>query len=74
VTLEVGDPSIIKIFGERNYRIREIVIDAITDKTLDELGTSGQRADLRQEILDRINEEFNTTAVRRVVFGEFYFH
>jgi flagellar basal body-associated protein FliL len=73
VTLEVNDAAIIRTFDERLHRIREIVTEAISSKTLDQLRTSTQKDALREEIMDRVNEEFNTTAVRRVVFSEFFF-
>jgi flagellar basal body-associated protein FliL len=73
VTLEVNDAVIINTFDERLHRIREIVIESISSKTLDQLRTSAQKDALREEIMDRVNEEFNTTAVRRVVFSEFFF-
>jgi flagellar FliL protein len=74
VVLELGDSASIKIFDERRHRLREIVIDAISTKTIDQLKTQSQRVDLRQEIMEKINEDFNTSTVRRVVFGSFYFH
>jgi flagellar basal body-associated protein FliL len=73
VMLEVGDAAIIKIFEVRLHRIREIVTDSIRARTLDELRTAGDKEVLRQEIMDKVNEEFNTTSVRRVIFSEFYF-
>jgi flagellar basal body-associated protein FliL len=78
VTLEVSaagvKAGILKHFDSRLHRIQEIVIDSISSKTMEQLKTMEQKTALRQEILDKVNIEFNTTAVNRVVFGTFYFH
>jgi flagellar basal body-associated protein FliL len=73
VVLEVGDESIIATFESRNHRLREIVTDAIKARSLDQLNVVEEKVVLRQEIMDKINGEFNTSAVNRVVFAEFYF-
>ena len=73
VTLEVSDESIIKVFDERLHRIREIVVESVTARTIDQLNNSGERETLRHQMAERINSEFNTDAVRRVTF-DFFFH
>jgi flagellar basal body-associated protein FliL len=73
VILEVNDTSIIPTFDDRNHRIREIVTDAIKARTLDQLNELAEKDKLRQEIKEKTNNEFNTSAVQRVVFGDFYF-
>jgi flagellar basal body-associated protein FliL len=78
VTLEVSEAGVkagtIRHFDSRLHRIQEIVIDAISSKTVDQLSSIAQKDALREEIRDKVNIEFNTTAVNRVVFGTFYFH
>ena len=74
VTLELGDPGIAKVIDERLYRVREIVIFTIGGKSLDTINTPAQKAALAEELGQKINEEFNSTAVNRVVFSDYYFH
>jgi flagellar basal body-associated protein FliL len=76
VTLEIDKDkkASVKMFEERNHRIRDIIICTISSKLIHELRSYEQREELKQEIMDRINEEFNDHAVKRVSFGEFFFH
>jgi flagellar basal body-associated protein FliL len=73
VILEVNNESVIAIFDDRLHRIREIVTDSVKARTLDQLNELVEKERLRQEIMEKINAEFNTEAVQRVVFGDFYF-
>ena len=72
VTLELGDPAIAVTFDDFLYRLREIVIDTIGAKTTGQLHTNAQKDALREELAERINEEFNTDAVQNVYFPTFY--
>jgi len=74
VTLELADPAIIADFDEKLHRIRQIVTDTIGDKTVGKLSTNAQKDALREELAEKINGEFNTDAVHRVVFSDFFFH
>ena len=74
VMLELGDADIITTFDEKLHRVRQIVIDTVGSKTTGRLQTAEQKTALREELAEKINEEFNTTAVHRVVFSEFFFH
>jgi flagellar basal body-associated protein FliL len=73
ITLEINDPDFIAILDERLYRVREIVIFTIAGKRIDHLTETYQKIELAEEIVEKINEEFNTTAVSRMVFSEFFF-
>jgi flagellar basal body-associated protein FliL len=72
VTLEVDDSSVFSVFDDRIHRIREIVIESIKAKTIEEL--QDNMNDLRQEIRDKINKEFNIDAVQRVVISDINYH
>ena len=75
VTLELDKDKtkIIKALDERRHRIRDIVICEISSRTYDELNTSELRNELKRNIMDRINDEFNNV-VANVYFGVFHFH
>jgi flagellar basal body-associated protein FliL len=73
VTLEINDDSIIPILNDRIHRVREIIIFAVSDKPLNMIKSKDQIAALGAEIVEKINAEFNTTAVSRLVFSEYYF-
>ena len=74
VTLEVSDEGIVKVFDERLHRIREIVVESVKDRTIDRLHRNEDMEELRQEVAGKINAEFNTDAVRRVIFSDIFFH
>lgn len=71
VTLEVNDEKILSTFDAKIHRIRGIVTGAINAKPIEQLLL--QKEAIQQGIMEDINREFNTEAVQRVVFGDFYF-
>jgi flagellar basal body-associated protein FliL len=72
VTLEVNSSSVFSVFDERIHRIREIVVESIKAKTIEDLQENMD--DIRQEIKEKINKEFNTDAVQRVVVSDINYH
>lgn len=74
VTLEVDDATIITTFDARIHRVKEIVNLAISAKTREELDPPEAKITLAEEIAAKINEEFNTTAVQKVYFEEFFIY
>ncbi|MDR0293667.1 MAG: flagellar basal body-associated FliL family protein [Oscillospiraceae bacterium] len=74
VTLEVGDQSFIKTLATREYRVRELIIRTVSAKTLEQLSVHDIQTVLADELVERINEEFETRAVKRLVFSTFYIH
>jgi flagellar basal body-associated protein FliL len=73
VTLEINDDKIIPLFDERITIIEEIIIDTISVKAAWEMDKGEQKDALREELRDKINEEFETEAVQRVIFSKFFF-
>jgi flagellar basal body-associated protein FliL len=73
VTLELNDASIIPTFEERLYRIREIVGSAVRGEHIDELLKTPRHKAIEEDLAEKINAEFNTTAVARVCISDFVF-
>jgi flagellar basal body-associated protein FliL len=74
IALEVSDASILPTFDERIHRIRQIINFTIGSKPLDQISKPEQKEALAEELVEKLNEEFNTTAISRLVFSEYYFY
>lgn len=56
---------------EHKSQITDLIISALATSPVDKLAEEEGRAELKQEILDKIHEELKLEAVRRVYFTEF---
>ncbi len=71
VALEYADAELEQELTENEVQIRDILINILASKTIDELDGPEDRLKLKQEILDKCNEYLKKGKLKRVYFSNF---
>ena len=71
VELGVAGPKDVKEVEEHRSRVLDLIITVLSEKDAATLTSSQGRAELKEELLDRIHEELGLERVGRVYFTEF---
>lgn len=74
VTLELTDSKLVATLDEKKYRVLDIIIECVRGQTLEQLMSEDVTVLLRQEIVTRINTEFNSEQVANAYFTTFVFN
>ena len=69
--LELAPEQILETFEQRLPQIRDVVLTILPTKQFEEIRTVEGKATLRTEILDKLNELFNSESVANIYFTEF---
>jgi len=56
---------------KENHRIRDIIIFTLREKTESDLQTNGIKELLNEEIIQKLNDAFETDAFKKLYFNEF---
>ncbi|ATW25658.1 flagellar basal body-associated FliL family protein [Candidatus Formimonas warabiya] len=63
--------KIIKEITDKNYKLKDAIIEVLRSKSVDDLDTEEGTAKLKEQLLNRINGELTTGKAKSVYFEEF---
>ena len=69
--LELSPEQVVATLEQRLPQIRDVVLTILPTKQFEEIRTVEGKATLRTEILDKLNELFNSESVANIYFTEF---
>jgi flagellar basal body-associated protein FliL len=73
IVLEVAKKNEVEAVTKRLPLLTDMVILTLGDKRLEELGQSGSKESLKQELLAKMNQSFPSNTIRHLYFDEFLY-
>jgi len=71
VDLELSDPKLQPEMDHKKSLIRDIIIRTFSSKTFEEISTLKGKDKLKEEVLDKINENLSDGQVKNIYFTDF---
>jgi flagellar FliL protein len=71
LTLELDSPDLVGELGQKDYAIRDIVINILTSKTFEEISTTKGKDRLKDELVETLNQSLVDGQIKNVFFTEF---
>lgn len=71
LALEIDDPKLAKELEEKEYRVRDLLINLVGHRTAVELANADVREELRGQILDELNASVGDGHIVEVFFSDF---
>lgn len=71
LALEIDDPKLAHEMEEKEYRVRDLLINLIGHRTAVELSSADVREELRGQILDELNSSVGDGHITEVFFSDF---
>ncbi len=71
IIIHAADDTLLPTFTENSHKIRDIIIFTLREKTGDQLQSSTIQQELRDEIIKKLNVEFETDTFQTLYFNEF---
>jgi len=73
IVLEVAKKNEVEAVTKRLPLLTDMVILTLGDKRLEELGQSGSKENLKQELLAKMNQSFPSNTIKQLYFDEFLY-
>lgn len=71
LSLELDNPEMTEEVEKQKDRIRDTILNILTSKTVEEVTTAKGKEDLKNEMVEKINEGLKDGEIRNVYFTEF---
>lgn len=71
ITLELSDEAMVPEIEKKHAVIRDILIGAMSSKTVEEISTNRGKAKLKEELIARLNEVLTDGFVKNMFFTDF---
>lgn len=71
IIIHASDSTLNKEFTENNFKIRNIIIFILREKTMDQIQSATIQQQLNDEIIAALNKEFKTNTFQKLYFNEF---
>lgn len=71
IQIELNDKSLTNVFDKRNGEMRDAIYSTLRDSTVEEIDGSEGQNKLRQKLVNRLNELFDTKAITNIYFTDF---
>jgi flagellar protein FliL len=71
VAIETKDAATNDAMNQRDAEVRDVILQLLGSKTVDQLADVTQRGALREELLDRLRTLFPSGAIRQIYFPQF---
>lgn len=71
IQVELNDKSLTDVFDKRNGEMRDAIYSTLRDSTVEEIDGSEGQNKLRQKLVNRLNELFDTNAITNIYFTDF---
>jgi flagellar FliL protein len=71
LTLELDSPDLVGELGQKDYAIRDVVINILTSKTFEEISTTKGKDRLKDELVETLNQSLVDGQIKNVFFTEF---
>jgi flagellar FliL protein len=71
LTLELDSPDLVGELGQKDYALRDIIINILTSKTFEEISTTKGKDRLKDEIVETLNQSLVDGQIKNVFFTEF---
>lgn len=71
IDLELSDPKLQPEMDHKKSLIRDIIIRTFSSKTFEEISTLKGKDKLKDEVLDKINENLSDGQVKNIYFTDF---
>ncbi len=68
-----NSPGFITLIESQEVVVRDVVISVLRTKTVDQMSQPDSQEAIKQEILEKLQAEFNSQLVYSVYFGTFYY-